>query len=128
MAKRGTRGRSRRGTLDTANRRLPTSTVSYPVRSSQLDLEDLIRDRNLSAIEDRRVYHPDGPHRAARSISGRSDHRLIDPWKGISFDRPDEVVICVRRKTRKEVMHALKHAGKAGQRRPRRNRYSDVEC
>lgn len=112
-----------------ANRRLPTLSPSR-----QWDLEDY-----LISVEDRRTSHPDGPARAPRST--RSTHvnyaiashpsRSSNPWDvptGVAFEDPSRVLICVRRKQRKEVLHALGKAGKVGQRRPRRNHYSEIHC
>lgn len=63
---------------------------------------------------------------------GRESNRL---YKGVSrrlgFHAPWQVVICVRRKRRREVMHALRIAGKRGVGRgktQRRNYYSQVRC
>lgn len=46
----------------------------------------------------------------------------------IGFANPWQVVICVRRKRRKEVMFATGRAGKGGQKSPKRNWYSEVRC
>lgn len=90
----------------------------------------------LSEVDDRRTYHP-SRHRPAPSFS-RPRHRLKvpsllqNPLAGtkalVTFSAPQNVLICVRRKIRKEVMHAFKKAGKTGQRRPRRNAYSSISC
>lgn len=51
----------------------------------------------------------------------------------IGFDRPHEVMICVRRKQRREMMFVMKMAGGAGRAKklfklPKRNFYSGVDC
>lgn len=47
----------------------------------------------------------------------------------VQFQSPKHVWICVKRKIRKEIMHALKFTGKSVVRRqPRRNMYSDIKC
>lgn len=98
----------------------------------------------LADIEDRRYYNPQGAFAPARSFS-KPRHRLkaIDrtPPTGdlfrknrsqtralIAFQAPQNVLVCVRRQRRKEVLHALNKAGKVGQRRPRRSFYSSISC
>lgn len=51
----------------------------------------------------------------------------------IGFENPHQVMICVRRRQRKEVLFALGLGGKGGRaklkfRPPRRNYYSNVDC
>ncbi|MBX2833765.1 MAG: hypothetical protein KTR28_02215 [Micavibrio sp.] len=45
-----------------------------------------------------------------------------------TFVAPQHVITCVRRKIRNEVMHALNHSGKSGQKQPRRNQFSNISC
>lgn len=132
MAKKrkGSTPRSRREVSSFANQRLPTS---LSVQSAQLDLIDFLR-----SIEDRRTYDPSG-HVSARSFT-TPHHTLVPatthhPYtnkktipSGVAFKHPEEVLVCVRRKQRKEVLHAFNKTGKSGQRRPRRSRFSDVHC
>lgn len=95
---------------------------------------------DLRPISDRRLYHPLGAVRPALSLSG-NPHRLVYgrnskvtavtrwPVAAVAFHAPKRVVICVRRKRRKEVIFALGRAGRGGSfRKPRRNFYSSVEC
>lgn len=95
----------------------------------------------LTPIEDRRTFHPFGETRPARSFL-RSHPKLIARTPtpsmlirspdlvtpGVAFQAPRDVLVCVRRKRRKEVLHALNHTGKSGQKRPRRNFWSEVSC
>lgn len=46
----------------------------------------------------------------------------------VSFRVPEAVLICVRRKRRKEVIHALGVAGARGLRKPRRSEFSEISC
>lgn len=46
----------------------------------------------------------------------------------VGFDQPKTVIRCIRRKQRKEVLHALKVAGRGGLKHPRRNVYSSISC
>lgn len=129
------RSGGRRGTKDTTNRMLPPS-----LSTKQLDLFRPI------VADDRRFHHPDGLYRPAKDVLGnvprvvvrrKSDKYQYSLKKSFpalyepdfqAFAVPDRVLICVRRKRRKEVLHALKKTGKGGQKRPRRNWYSDVTC
>lgn len=118
--------KSRRDAVVITNRRLPTLPyVSVP----PTDVSSLLRE-----IEDRRNFHPAGPQRDARSFALSSHSLSASPSKrrdvprGVSFAVPDEVLICVRRRQRKEVLHALDKTGRAGQKPPRRNYYSDIHC
>lgn len=99
--------------------------------------------RNLGVFEDRRFFHPEAPYAPARSFS-KTRHRIVYPTpvrrvkrsaQNISYPSPHvvfanspKVLICVRRKIRKEVLHAYRKTGKVGQKRPRRNFYSDIHC
>lgn len=152
MSKKGSSGKrssSRRDVSNNpiANHRLPTR--GFP----QLDLIDYLND--LRTVEDRRTYHPEGDSRAARTVRGDSYYSLnsvpnqsssrstsvslnssggrvrhTSPRlpEALHFSVPQDVLVCVRRKKRKEVLHALKKTGKSGQKRPRRNYYSDIHC
>lgn len=100
---------------------------------------------SFSIIEDRRLFHPLGDFRPARSFLARPRPRLViadvnvnrgrrkvTPYKvpsQIGFSVPRDVVVCVRRKQRKEVLHAFKFTGRgSGSGRKRRNYWSDVSC
>lgn len=126
--------RNRRVTSDNANRRLPFSfTPSSSVHPVNL---------SLSHTEDRREWHPEGDFRPARSFSVPRHRLSIQMPSGklplpgkrfslphaIGFANPRKVLICVRRKARREVLHAFRKAGRVGQRRPVRNAYSSVRC
>lgn len=97
------------------------------------------------SINDFRTFHPEGalrPHlrpsgRTARFSrptvrlsSGASPRRLNRALQShqLYFSAPKSVITCVRRKQRKEVMHALGKAGRRGQRRPRRSERSQIIC
>jgi len=91
----------------------------------------------LRTIQDRRTWFP-SLFRPAASLGRRADTKLIvspiRPTRSVSrlpdkvaFDVPSRVLICVRRKVRKEVIHAIGKGG-SGNRKPRRNDFSDVSC
>lgn len=91
---------------------------------------------SLISYEDRRTWHPDGPLRSVFAFR-RSARRILDRanpmWharSALHFADPTRVVLCLRRKVRKEVMHALRKTGKRGrgQKPPKRNFYSAIGC
>ena len=150
MSKGKNQNRRRRDISTISNDSLPTPTSRPYDRPS-------IRPRNLlRELEDRRTWHPEGPRRPARGFKS-SRHRLAltqqttrrspsakgrgmaalpsfqpklygSPLTKIGFVEPQQVAICVRRKQREEVLHALKKTGKSGQKRPKRSYYSSISC
>lgn len=142
------RSNSKKGRVNYSNakRSLPLSDFSIP---SPKPIRFTIKP--LQAYEDRRQWNPEGRYAPARSFS-KTRHRLmevparkkevrhentglrpfssnfLDPAYRIGFVEPDRVLICARRKIRREVMHATGNAGKRGQKLPRRNFYSKIKC
>lgn len=100
----------------------------------------------LILIEDRRVWSPEtrfkptqkGLQRytSLRTVSGVPTYRLkakasprLSVPRGIAFAEPHRLVLCVRRKQRKQVLHALRKTGKGVKRRnPKRNYWSSISC
>lgn len=95
----------------------------------------------LRLLEDRREFNPDDVFRRARSVSRRDFSGIIDvgrsggiggssrmPRSVFGFAVPDKVLICIRRKQRREVLFAKKRmrSGAGGSRRF--NYYSAVSC
>jgi len=136
---------ARRRRSNTARRVVSTPTLtrrlSGPVRRSR----PAIKLSPLQAIEDRRQYHPEGPARPARSWSSARHRLVVTPQRresvladtytptvpvGVSFEAPRRVAICVRRKQRREVLHALMKTGRGSRhhRKPRKSYYSEVNC
>lgn len=115
---------------------IPTANPWLP-RQSWLSLSPF--DGPLTSFEDRRSYHPEGDFRPARGFR-LFRHRVnvpsrarFSPQKFLSpsatvFNAPQEVLVCVRRSVRREVLHALGRTGKVGQGRPHRNWLSSVSC
>ena len=137
MARRGRRrsrneSNVRRGALSTSNRRL---------------LAHAMQPINWSNYEDRRQWHPDGPHRPA-STTSNPRHSLaykesqnarrrknaikkgsLYPGAAVGFKDPHKILICARRQIRKQVMHALNKTGKGkGRKKPTFNQYSKISC
>lgn len=96
---------------------------------------------NLREIEDRRLFNPD-PARAPKGLRTWVVPVVAKPPKAaptakpavrpkvtrLAFKSPLGVAICVRRKIRRSVIHALGKAGKGSKRPRRRNAWSDVRC
>lgn len=106
-----------RDVLSIANQRLRPV-----VRSSLLDLR---------LIEDRRLFPRQLAWPKARRLDGHVLARVAEKRRGPSlvqaFVAPRSVAICVRRKRRKEVLHARGVAG-GRVRRGKRNQWLDVRC
>lgn len=141
-----------RGNTSTAKSHLRFSQSQFGItpydlsRQTSFNFEGALRD-----LEDRREWHPEGPFRPARSFRS-SRHRLVvagypkvsqSPPRGrfrnaarssfgpaahVTFEVPEQVAICVRRRRRREVLFARRKTGRGGQRRPRWNWYSKVRC
>lgn len=129
--------RTRRGAFSTSNPRVALN----PSRSAPVE--------DLRLTEDRRFWSPPtsslsqdlawAPARrlggsvarlalpARRSPPSKPSRRVLWPSAAIGFEAPRSVVICIRRKIRREVIHAR---GIAGSRvRPgRRGPYSSISC
>lgn len=92
----------------------------------------------LTLYEDRRTWAPPIAVRSARSfdrptrlnISRTSPARRLAkfPSAGVSFVAPKQVLVCVRRHQRREVLHALHKTGRGGQSQPRWTPWSRVHC
>lgn len=78
---------------------------------------------------DRRAFRPDASVRPPGAIQ-RKDARLkLTNTNHITFDQPNRIAICARRKQRKEVLHALKKTGRnSGHGRKTRNFWSSIKC
>lgn len=99
----------------------PLSPLSTPVTQSV-----------LTEVEDRRQYSPyDHP----RTMDGTPARVVPSPFRDVtalthdmSFEAPRRVLVCARRKERREVLIAKKlHRKGAGGSR-RRNIWSDIKC
>lgn len=116
-----------------------------------------VRRPVFEPVSDRRVFHPSRVFRPAVLVDGRpvrryvvAAPRLVRPaavgrgarahpsWRAprlfelphkVSFPDPVRTLVCVRRGTRREVLHALKYVGRgSGGGRKRRNELSEVTC
>ena len=110
------------------------SSIANRRRLRSANFDKSLTDYNNRFVEDRRTYTPapltpktrTGQKAAIVTTTTRpkqNNSRKVD-----TFNAPQEVITCVRRKQRKEVMHAMKKSGKSGQRKPRRNQLSNTHC
>lgn len=135
-----------------SRRRSRSHSIHKSVRRDVLPIANSLPDTlpSLRHFEDRRYYFPVKSVEPIRSFGYNSSRIVLRqkpkvlrssvvsvkptqkrrnrPVVGFSFSAPREVLICVRRKIRKQVLHALRKTGKVGQRRPRRGFYSSVSC
>lgn len=111
-------------------------SMRFPRYVSQPDLfEDLQDLQSLRELEDRRENYPSSS-RPLSSIRGHAEiiasrpnpFAPFNPPAFLTFSKPENVMVCVRRKIRKGVLHAFNKTGRGGQRRPRRNSNSDIRC
>lgn len=102
---------------------------------------------DLLPVEDRRRFYPGNPFTGwepAKRLSGAKPRLAATPLRPpppksrpgaiytpsrVAFEAPRSVVLCIRRKQRKQVFHALGLAGRRlGYRRVRRGPYSSIGC
>lgn len=79
-------------------------------------------------LSDRRIFNP--AKRIALPFALKREHSNIKAgpkFHQLQFATPKKVALCVRRKRRKEVIHATGKAGKRT-RKPRYNHWSKVKC
>nr|QJB20757.1 MAG: hypothetical protein [Microvirus sp.] len=98
------------------------------------DLSQVLLDIARLSGQDRRRFNPTKKFMPAQSVSGMTAPRKIQKYKPLAyakeqFSDPRKVTICIRRKQRKEVLHALGKNGKNGTKnRYRRTQASSFAC
>lgn len=116
------------------------TTTATPRVLRTMNLLQLLEQNNAyhaptrSAVKDTnaRRYHPN-PIRPIQKIDGTSagfnHHRLStlyqSPWRILE---PNKVGVCIRRRTRREVLHALKRTGKGSRSRRHYTANSFIHC
>lgn len=101
-----------------------------------------------ATVEDRRLWTPtEAVFRPYKRLSGAPGRVVpsrppsgpqgpFKPRRGaflslpvrLSWESPRSMLVCHRRSTRREVLHALGQAGRRGMRRPRWNESSSITC
>lgn len=87
---------------------------------------------------DRRLFYPDPLHRPAfsfiknaarvQAVQNPRKRQLSQTKAVLAFAKPSKVMLCVRRESRRQVLHAKGVAGSRGLRRPRFNEFSEISC
>lgn len=134
--------KSHRNRLSSYTQRGRDTKVSIARRSLPLSDFNLIdkwrKDRlsPLTEVEDRRRFHPMREMRNPRTIVGTSSQirpvseraHASSAMTDVGFIDPARVLVCARRRMRREVLHARGIAGGTGFRSPRFNFWSNVSC
>lgn len=129
------KNRGQRDTSDIANDPLELLTPSEPWPV----FPTFGTTSRLSEVDDGREFDPGRRVSAARSLSGGAA-RVVDrspvvrsfdnkprlSHGHLQFDAPRDVVVCVRRRRRREVLHAKRRLNGRGARR--RSEWSNVFC
>lgn len=90
---------------------------------------DQVRNRYLIKSKKRKRHSV--TYEARRDRYGMITYERSRIPQRVGFTLPWQVIICVRRKRRREVLHALNIAGRSGVgrgKRQHRNEYSEVRC
>lgn len=116
----------KKGTLDELTKQVQAVNVNpYTLPVYQEVLSDPVGDR-------RRFYPNANLLRPAHAIKPTANRLVIGRGMEtpVRFALPNYVAICVRRKLRREVLHALKLTGKSGRGggKRRRSAYSGIRC
>lgn len=104
---------------------------------------------SLVDVQDRRLFNPSAVDRPQKKVRGTAARVVVRtpgaktvapgvslsalaftpvvPW-GLEFQDAERVVVCVRRRRRREVLHARGVAGSKGLRPPRYNFWSKISC
>ncbi|QGH72371.1 MAG: hypothetical protein [Microviridae sp. ctQch27] len=105
----------------------------FPSEYSVLSLNR--RSRGLGVVVDNRRWEPPGVVRRFRDVRGQvakvavSLRRPFRVPSALGFVNPRAVVVCVGRKARREVLFAMRKAGRGGMKRTRRRtEASQIHC
>lgn len=145
MARRGKRSDGRRD-VSTNLDLLTPSLTEFPVVRTIPRIVRVPSAPRLILIEDRRLWTPEASYvpsvrglqrrTSLKTVSGVPTYRLRHKSSprasvphGVAFADPTRVMLCVRRKQRKEVLHAFRKTGKGKHHRnPKRNFWSSISC
>ncbi len=123
-------------------KRQTRENTSFPSRSRlRFVIKSMVAQTQKQNVEDKRRWDPAGRYATAKLIAGTPHHLTDERWRKVKqgpkvksktvrmgFALADKVLVCVRRRIRREVMHALKIPGRGGQRRARWNPWSKLRC
>lgn len=114
--------------------RAPQRGYLHSIANPRLLRPIISRPVDLRVFEDRRMYGPvsSWPRRVSRAAAvPASVAERPRGWTrqlSFSFVGPRKVLICVRRKTRREVLFATRRTRRGSASSRRRNSWSDVRC
>lgn len=131
MAKRSRNNRAPRET-NVSRYRQVRALVIPPMRWKSPTLHNL-NNPLATVTDDRRQWHPErwgrpvvsSPRSAGRLVVAKATGNLLP--SRVQFADPRKVVVCHRRKTRREILAAKNKLG-GGNRAPRRKPTSEVTC
>lgn len=108
-------------------------STNQPLRPTPLPRRAVTTNTSLlNALEDRRRFHPLGREAPPATITRRAARRHVSAgqfYQTLRFATPQGVVRCIRRKIRRQVMHALKYTGKGSRTKIRHyNEDSWIHC
>lgn len=114
------------------------SKTTFQKPSTRVPLGTLPSVR-LTQIQDLRAFDPWPDFSPARDTLGQVSSVTSTPKKTkqgarsrvpfqLAFNAPETTLVCIRRKTRKQVLFAKRKTGKGGQRRARWSKWSSVKC
>lgn len=82
-----------------------------------------------ATFPDRRAYAPDKSIKPPASITrGATRIRAGYHPRSLHFQTPNLIALCLKRKMRKEVLHALRKTGKGGNKKRKLNFWSRIGC
>lgn len=129
--------RSRKTNSQRTRRRTRSISSNRRLRSA---FDQLLDNYNSGFIDARRLaplYEPydlpkkaeQRPEKQNRAVSAPSvSPKKVETFQPTVLTDDKKIKTCVRRKQRKEVMHALGHAGKGGQKTPVYNSDRNIKC
>lgn len=112
---------------------IPIAKRSLP-RQSIRTLNQVLLDIARLTGQDQRRFTPNKHIIPTRTVSGIPASTQISPLHTPlrkareRFTTPKTVTVCIRRKQRKEVLHAIGKSGKNRGRRYRRTQWSSISC
>lgn len=120
---RKSKNRHTRRTLVPANRRLRLPEIITPSPRRELRLMEIRLPDFLSPTRRTRKHTKLG----TAALNNKEAYSQMDAF-GVNYATGRHDIHCVKRSTRKEVLHALKKTGKAGQKRAQWKPESRLPC
>lgn len=125
----GSRTRSSGGTTTTPS---SLGLLLRPIRPLPMVQEPVIQP--MTEVQDFRLHHPapawSQPAKTKKGTRSTIGPNMLSPnLTGVRFHNPKQVLVCVRRKQRREVLFAKMKTGKGARaRRHKRNKWSEIQC